>query len=115
MDQDMRQHLYNEEKADTTGFESAHAALATEKLNRLTKACAKRSAPPFYAILLLLAAMAMMFFPYWLQSRHSKSWERLRGKKKGPQPDGSVVARRQPTTVPESTTNPECTATHPNP
>ena len=115
MDQDMRQHLYNEEKADTTGFESVHAALAMEKLNRLTKACAKRSAPPFYAILLLLAAMAMMFFPYWLQSRHSKSWERFRGKKKGPQPDWSVVVRRQPMTTPANTTNPQGTATPPNP
>lgn len=95
MDGDMRQHLYNEAKGDTTGFESAHATLATEKLNQLTATCASRQMPPFHALLLYLAAMTLMFFPYWLQSRHSKSWERLRGRKKGPQPDWSVVALRQ--------------------
>ena len=95
MDSSLRQHLYNEAKTDTTGFVSAHAAIAMEKLRLLTECCAAHAVPPFHAILLFLAAMAVMLFPYWLQTRHSKSWERLRGRKRGPQPDWSVVARRQ--------------------
>lgn len=94
MDTSMRQRLYNE-AADSTGFESAHAVVALERLGRLSDECARSTIPPFYAILLWLASSLLMFFPYWLQTRHSKSWERLKGKRKGPQPDWGIVAPRQ--------------------
>jgi hypothetical protein len=94
MDTSMRQRLYNEQ-ADTTGFESAHATIALQKLGRLSDECARFTMPPFYAIPLLLAALLLLFFPYWLQSRHSKSWQHLWGKRQSPQPDWSVVVPRQ--------------------
>ncbi|MBO4659068.1 MAG: hypothetical protein J5637_05550 [Prevotella sp.] len=94
MDTSLRQRL-NNEVADTTGFESAHATMALERLSQLSDECARFSMPPFYAIPLLLAALLLLFFPYWLQTRHSKSWERLGGKRKTPQPDWSVVMPRQ--------------------
>ena len=94
MDKSMSLRLGNEGDGNSA-FKSKHADLAVERLGQLSSECARFGMPPLYAIPLLLIALLLMFFPYVLQTRHSKSWERLRGKKKTPCPDWNVVAPRQ--------------------
>lgn len=73
---------YSRSEADTLAFASTHCDQAVADLDKLAQLCAQRGAPTFPSLLLLAAGWALLFFPYWLQGRHSKSWERFLGKKK---------------------------------
>jgi len=78
--------LHNEHcrtASDTLAFASIHAQKAIADLDRLSLLCAQRSTPTPLSLLLLVAGWALLFFPYWLQRRHSKSWERFWGQRQG--------------------------------
>ena len=69
--------LDNEPKQTDTLFVSSHCSTAVERLDHVAELCAHRSYPSLLSLALFLVCGLMMFFPYWLQDRHSKSWERL--------------------------------------
>ncbi|MBR6264480.1 MAG: hypothetical protein IKR05_14875 [Prevotella sp.] len=49
----------------------------SEGMDKVAELCSQRSMPPPYAFLLALVCWLLIFLPYWLQNRHSKSWEHL--------------------------------------
>ena len=96
MSESMATTLHNENgrsAADTLAFVSVHGQKAVADLGQLARLCARRGAPTFPSLLLLLACWALLFFPYWLQNRHSKSWERFWGKKSSTSPSPNVALK----------------------
>ncbi len=65
---------------DSVTFESTHCQTAIAQLEQVAQLCSERAAPPPYAFALLIACWLLLFFPHWLQNRHSKSWELFWGK-----------------------------------
>ncbi len=67
-----------ESKEDTfiSSSEGRVQAVA-DGMHRVSEMCSKRSMPPPYAFILALVCWLLVFLPYWLQGRHSKSWEQL--------------------------------------
>ena len=54
-----------------------HAKNISQRLDQVASTCAKRAFPTPISLLLLVICWLALFFPYWLQNRHSKSWERF--------------------------------------
>lgn len=71
--------------SDSISFVSSHCQSAADKLDRVVALCSADTRTTPLSIFLLLACWLLLYFPYWLQQRHSKSWETflpgwLRGK-----------------------------------
>ena len=85
MDEALAVRLENEvgssaEAADSAAVTAAvagHAANIYNRLDQVVATCSKRAFPNLLSLLLLVACWLALFFPYWLQNRHSKSWERF--------------------------------------
>ena len=69
--------LDNEPQQIDTLFVSSHCTAAVSRLDHVAEMCGHRSFPSLLSLVLVFICGLMMFFPYWLQDRHSKSWERL--------------------------------------
>lgn len=68
--------LYNEPSpAVTDSLVAFHWQKADRLLGQVADLCSQRTFPPLHALLLCAACWALLFLPYWLQQRHSKSWE----------------------------------------
>lgn len=63
-----------EQKRDL-GEMKACGEKATELLGQVQDMLSEKGFPPPYALLLCAFCWLLVFMPYWLQERHSKSWE----------------------------------------
>lgn len=72
--------FYNEATttpSDTTATVTAHAEAISQRLDQVLTTCSRRAFPTPHSLLLLSICWLALYFPYWLQNRDSKSWERF--------------------------------------
>lgn len=56
-------------------IDNQHAENIKKGLQQVAEICQERHAPSPLAIAMAALCWALLLFPYWLQNRHSKSWE----------------------------------------
>jgi hypothetical protein len=62
---------------DTTALDNVNLQEAVRRLSHVETLCAQQQFPTPLSLLLLAVCLSLLFFPYWLQTRHSKSWARF--------------------------------------
>ncbi len=79
MEEALAQTVVNEHSTgtDTLAMAALHAQAAARHLDTVETLCATKAAPTPLALALLALCTLMLFFPHWLQTRHSKSWKRF--------------------------------------
>lgn len=75
MDSLSTKKLYNEPTTPADTLSAKHCQQAITHLKKVAELCTQKAFPPLHAILLCVLCWALLFLPYWLQQRHSKSWE----------------------------------------